>query len=290
LRRRTTPAPAATLHLADCLKGEPRLGQLKAGSVDVVIADAPYSPHVHAKAMVGLTSSRRAGGGERIARRQDLGFQALDADTRRRAARAFARLARRWVLVFCDVEGSALWRRDLEKAGLLYVRTGAWRREGGAPQFSGDRPAVGFDAIVICHQVGERIRWNGGGRPAFWSCPTAIDRDKSGRDKRVHPTQKPLELMRALVRDFSDPGELVLDPFAGAGSTGVAAVELGRSFLGWEREARWYHAAQRRLEHARFQTEIVWPLWQPRRRRRRARAHQVEIPILEAPPAAGAAA
>jgi site-specific DNA-methyltransferase (adenine-specific) len=279
----------AILHLADCLKGAPRLQLLGPRSVDHVIADPPYSAYVHEKIRTGLTVSRRPGGSRLpISAHADLGFASLDADTRRRVARAFGRIAKRWVLVFSDVEGSHLWRRDLEAAGLVYVRTGGWRREGGAPQFSGDRPAQAFDAIVICHQAGEKLRWNGGGRPAFWSCPTAIDRDKSGRDKREHPTQKPLELMRALVRDFTDPGELVCDPFAGAASTGVAAVELGRSFLGWEREEKWHRAAKRRLSAARYQTEILWPLWRARRRRRQARPHQVEIPAtaLEAPPAA----
>jgi site-specific DNA-methyltransferase (adenine-specific) len=46
--------------------------------------------------------------------------------------------------------------------------------------------------------------------------------------------QKPLALMDVLVRLFSEPGELILDPFAGSGTTGVAALRLGRRFVGWE--------------------------------------------------------
>ena len=59
--------------------------------------------------------------------------------------------------------------------------------------------------------------------------------------KQIHPTQKPLSLMRDLLGDFSDPGELVCDPFAGSGTTAVACKELGRRFVGWEIDPS-YHA------------------------------------------------
>jgi DNA modification methylase len=49
------------------------------------------------------------------------------------------------------------------------------------------------------------------------------------------------------VGDFSDPGELVCDPYAGSGTTGLACAQLGRSFLGWERDAAMAELAQRRL-------------------------------------------
>ena len=78
----------------------------------------------------------------------------------------------------------------------------------------------------------------------------------AGVDLRCHPTQKPLSLMEALVRDFSDPGELVLDPFAGAGTTGVAALSLGRRFLGWELDPAHAATAQRRLAEVRPQLEL----------------------------------
>jgi DNA modification methylase len=54
--------------------------------------------------------------------------------------------------------------------------------------------------------------------------------------------------MRELVADFSDPGELVCDPYAGSGTTGLACAQLGRSALGWERDAA---MAQRRLSGPR---------------------------------------
>ena len=57
-------------------------------------------------------------------------------------------------------------------------------------------------------------------------------------EDRRHPQQKPVELLRALVRTYSKPGELVVDPFAGSGSTGVAAIAEGRRFVGWDSDPR----------------------------------------------------
>jgi DNA modification methylase len=67
--------------------------------------------------------------------------------------------------------------------------------------------------------------------------------------RNLHPTVKPLELMRWLVRLVTPPGGLVLDPFCGSGSTGAAAVLEGRAFLGIEREAEYVDIACARLTH-----------------------------------------
>jgi site-specific DNA-methyltransferase (adenine-specific) len=72
--------------------------------------------------------------------------------------------------------------------------------------------------------------------------------------RNVHPTVKPVELMRWLVRLVTPPGGLVLDPFAGSGTTGIAAVLEGRQFLGIEREARYVDVACARLTHWAHQT------------------------------------
>lgn len=62
--------------------------------------------------------------------------------------------------------------------------------------------------------------------------------------------------MEALVRDFTDPGETVLDPFAGSGSTGVACRKLGRAFVGWERDPKYAAIARRRIEETREQLDL----------------------------------
>lgn len=65
--------------------------------------------------------------------------------------------------------------------------------------------------------------------------------------ERVHPTQKPVELMDYLVRTYTEPGQTVLDFCMGSGSTGVAALTCGRKFIGIEKEADIFDIALRRL-------------------------------------------
>lgn len=64
---------------------------------------------------------------------------------------------------------------------------------------------------------------------------------------RTHPTEKPVDLIRRYVLASSQPGEIILDPFMGSGSAGVAAVGEGRSFIGFEIDPQYYGAACRKL-------------------------------------------
>jgi site-specific DNA-methyltransferase (adenine-specific) len=71
-----------------------------------------------------------------------------------------------------------------------------------------------------------------------------------------HPTQKPLRLMRRIVAASTNPGDLVLDPFAGSCSTGVACVELGRLFVGIEREPEYLELGTRRMGMAGMAAQV----------------------------------
>lgn len=68
---------------------------------------------------------------------------------------------------------------------------------------------------------------------------------------RLHPTQKPVSAMRELIDAYSWPGELVLDPFAGSGTTAVAAAELGRRYLAIERDDDAVQVTRYRLGRSR---------------------------------------
>ena len=82
------------------------------------------------------------------------------------------------------------------------------------------------------------------GGQVVWGIPTPGPREKShGR----HPTQKPLALLERVLAASAGPGALVLDPFAGSGTTGVAALRAGCRFLGIEREADYVELSARRL-------------------------------------------
>lgn len=71
-----------------------------------------------------------------------------------------------------------------------------------------------------------------------------------GSQRGDHPTQKPLEVMKWCIGHLPSPCETILDPFKGSGTTGVAAVQMGRSFVGIEREERYFEAACRRIREA----------------------------------------
>jgi site-specific DNA-methyltransferase (adenine-specific) len=234
-----------TLFHADCRNILPTLDH-----VDVTITDPPYSAKTHSAVRSReMKPWDRCAGGAASSRVIDLGFEPLTDELRSLAAGEIARLTRRWALVFSDAESDYLWRADLMAAGLDYVRTGAWIRENSAPQFSGDRPAAGFEAVTICHPQG-RKRWNGGGKRAVWSVPIVSNRRHN--EVRVQPAQKPDQLMRVLVDQFSEPGETILDPFAGSGSTLLAAAFLGRHAIGIERDERFCLSAARRLMNAQL--------------------------------------
>ena len=73
-----------------------------------------------------------------------------------------------------------------------------------------------------------------------------VNNDGSG-DGRLHPTQKPVDLLKYLIETFSNPGESVLDFAMGSGSTGQAAIETGRRFIGIEKDITYFNTAQQRL-------------------------------------------
>jgi site-specific DNA-methyltransferase (adenine-specific) len=76
-----------------------------------------------------------------------------------------------------------------------------------------------------------------------------FDSDKDRR-QGLHPTIKPLELMEFLVKSYSNEGDIIIDPFMGSGTTGVAAVQSGRTFIGIEQEKNYFDIACKRIKQA----------------------------------------
>ena len=234
-----------TIYHGDC---RDILPLIETGSVDLVLTDPPYSDAVHGKSLTRLnlpdvTKWPGAAGN----RAEGITFSALASRTRIQIALESARLSRRWVIAFADIESAHDWRCDMESSGLDYVRTGAWVKQGAMPQVTGDRPGCGFEAVVIAHQPG-RKRWNGGGKHAVWTYPIVLNR--GGNTPRVHPTEKPMALMRELISLFSDSGEVIIDPFMGSGTTLRAAKDLGRKAIGIELEERYCEIAAKRLQQS----------------------------------------
>jgi site-specific DNA-methyltransferase (adenine-specific) len=219
-------AEGVTLYLGDCREILPTLGK-----VDAVVTDPPYDAVTHAGARTRIGKN---GGADNVA---SIHFESLSREDFLTLCELMISIARRWVILTCD------WRHIgvAEASGLPLVRFGIWVKPNGAPQFTGDRPATGWEAVAIFHRADETKRWNGGGSRAVWSYPSP---------RGEHPTQKPVELIGEWIELFSDAGETILDPFMGSGTTGVAAVKLGRKFIGIEIEPKYFDIACRRITDA----------------------------------------
>ena len=68
------------------------------------------------------------------------------------------------------------------------------------------------------------------------------------KNKPMHPTQKPVALIEYLIKTYTNPGEVVLDCFLGSGSTAMAAINTGRKYIGFEKEAEYFEMAKTRIE------------------------------------------
>lgn len=221
------------------------LPTLPDGAIDHTITDPPFEAEAHTLQRrvkrPDANKSEHGDGDERIAKIEALSFAALTEADRTFAAEQFARLTKRWALAFCQVEAVNKWSLSLVVAGMNTKRIGVWIKPDAMPQFSGDRPGMGYESIVFAHAPG-RSKWNGGGRVAVFT----HNKNTPG-GKHDHETQKPLPLMLELVELFTDPDDLILDPFAGSGTTGVACLRLGRRFIGIEKDEKYAAIARDRL-------------------------------------------
>ena len=77
--------------------------------------------------------------------------------------------------------------------------------------------------------------------------PSSVQRFSNKNNGRSHPTEKPVDLLEYLVHTYTDEGDTVLDPTMGSGSTGVACANIGRRFVGIEKDAHWFEVAGERI-------------------------------------------
>lgn len=195
------------------------LTQLPSKVVDHIITDPPYEAHVHNGNRRSMTNG--------VVSKPEMPFAAITDAERFACAQEFVRLSRGWVLVFCALEGVRSWQDMLVAAGAKRRTTMVWVKPNPAPKFTGDGPAQACEAIVSVWAGQGRSVWNSRGMAGVYKDPTT-------RGPRRHSTEKPAPLMRQIIADFTQAGDLILDPYAGGGSTLIAAAELGRFGVGYE--------------------------------------------------------
>ena len=212
----------AILYQGDCYTILPALPE-----ADAVITDPPYDTKTHDGALL----------------EQEIDFQPLSSVAA--LVDALLRQSRGWCLCFCSLEMLFEYKAA---AGDAWIRAGVWDRVANMPQMSGDRPAQGAEGIAMFHRPGRKT-WNGGGKAAIY-------RHMVDRGGKQHPTQKPDPLLHELVGLFTQAGQVVLDPFMGSGTTGVACANLGRQFVGIEREPKYFGIACERISAAYAQGRL----------------------------------
>jgi len=120
------------------------------------------------------------------------------------------------------------------------------------PQLNGQGPgARGAECFVTAWNGIGHARWNAGGKRGVYTHLTN-QKDRDGR----HPTEKPIPLMREILGDFTNPGQTILDPFMGSGTTGVASAKMGRRFIGIEKDKKYFDIACERIERAYSQGDM----------------------------------
>ncbi len=257
---RARQAEAGLDWLDTILKGDSvaALDRLPPASVDVVFADPPYNLQLEGK----------------LTRPDQSEVDAVDDDWDKFASfAAYDDFTRAWL---------AACRRVLKPHGTLWVigsyhniyRVGAvlqdlgfwilndivWRKTNPMPNFRGRRFQNAHETLIWASRDpdGKGYTFNYDGLKAGnddlqmrsdWLFPicTGNERLRDGDGRKAHPTQKPEALLHRILLASTRPGDIVLDPFFGSGTTGAVAKRLGRHFVGVEREPAYIAAAESRI-------------------------------------------
>ena len=198
--------------------------------VDLVLTDPPYTDRTHKSVR---SNSSKATLGQRV-----ISFGAITTDALRALYADLATVTCRWIVSTMDYATAFAFEQE-PPDGLRMMRIGVWVKTNPMPQISADRPGQGWEAIAYLHKAGAASSWNGGGKSGNFILPV--------EQNAGHPTAKPTMMFRELVQRFSDPGDLILDPFMGSGTTLRAAKDLGRRAVGIELSEKYCEIAARRM-------------------------------------------
>jgi DNA modification methylase len=219
--------------LGDCLEV---LADIPSDSVDAVLTDPPYG--CQDKNQVQAHGVNEGGGrveGFKIAWNFDLPLEYLN-----ECARVLKPGGS--LVTFTDNKKVETVWNYVESTGLRPLQTFYWLKTNPPPQ-----PRKNFqsavETAVFARKAGKIIHWGGGGASKnYIETPIAM-----GNDRTAHPTQKHVEVFQYLIRALCPQGGIVLDPFGGSGTTGVAALLEGRRALLIEKSPEYFKIMNERL-------------------------------------------
>ncbi len=251
-------APRMTLDsviVGDCIA---ELERIPSGSVDLVFADPPYNLQLE-----GALSRPDQSVVDAVDDDWDkfASFEAYDAFTRAwllQARRVMKKDATLWVIgSYHNIFRVGAILQDL---GFWILNDVVWRKANPMPNFRGRRFTNAHETMIWASRGPDAKAYTfhydalkAGNEDtqvrSDWFIPlcTGGERLKGEDGRKVHPTQKPEALLARVLLSSSNPGDVVLDPFFGTGTTGAVAKKLGRHFIGIERDTTYAAAARERI-------------------------------------------
>lgn len=218
---------------------------------DAVICDPPFGERTHAAWREGERYMCRPGDikrgrAARVSKvRTPVAYEAWAPSDVSAFVTFWAPRTRGWMVALTSHDLAPVWQEVYEAAGRYAFAPLACVTWGGSIRLAGDGPSSwSVWAMVARPRQRPFSKW--GTLPGAYAATVS----KSERMKTGGGRGKPLDLMRALVKDYSRPGDLIADPTMGYGTTGVAALGMGRRFVGSEVDAAAFAEAGKRLAGA----------------------------------------
>lgn len=218
--------------------------------VDAVIVDAPYSERTHAGHDDGSSGARedvyrgRASKRGEAAGRRELPYKPWTDDDVWSFVEAWSAVCRGWLVSLTDHVLAPAWEAALEEHGLYSFAPVACMNPGSRVRLTGDGPSQ-WSVWLVVARPRSRAFASWGALPGGYVIPGG----QAARSLEGNSVVggKPIALMRALVRDYTRPGDLACDPCAGAGTTLLAAKLEGRHAIGCDIDAAHVELARERL-------------------------------------------
>lgn len=157
------------------------------------------------------------------------------------------------MVLFCEFEQQFYFIELAKRYGLNNYINLVFRKNFSAQVLKANMKIVGNCEYGLVFYREKLPKFNNNGKMIF----NCIDWPRDTKNEKIHPTQKPIELLETLISIFTDPGEVVIDPVAGSGSTLIAAENLGRKAFGFEIKRDFHRAAIKWIEeNRRIKSEI----------------------------------
>lgn len=258
-----TKQAGASLPLDQILAGDcvPVMNSLPAGSVDLIFADPPYN--LQLKNTLHRPDNSKVDAVDDAWDQFD-SFKAYDQFTRDWLAAA-RRLLKPNGAIWVIGSYHNIYRvgSALQDAGFWLLNDVIWRKANPMPNFRGKRFTNAHETLIWASKSeGAKYTFNyealkelneGTQMRSDWVLPicSGHERLKDEAGDKAHPTQKPESLLHRVLVGTTNPGDVVLDPFFGTGTTGAVAKLLGRHFIGIEREETYRSVAAKRLAAVR---------------------------------------